>query len=222
MPNRDSESPYKLIWVIVNVGVGSKVIRKAKQYGIKGGTAFMGRGTVSDHILSLLGITDVRKEIVLLGSDGATADCVLDVLDKEFQFEKPNHGIAFTTSVCNITGTRLIKCDETAEGRGVDDAVYRIVTVIVDKGKAEQVIEAATKAGSRGGTVVNARGSGIHETKKLFSMDIEPEKEIVMILSKKEKTAGIVASIKDHLKMDQPGNGIIFTQDVNEAYGLFE
>jgi nitrogen regulatory protein PII len=91
----------------------------------------------------------------------------------------------------------------------------------VDRGKAEDVIDAATKAGSKGGTIINARGSGIHETSKLFSMDIEPEKEIVIILSEVESTEKIVSSIRSHLKIDEPGNGIIFIQDVNKTYGIY-
>jgi nitrogen regulatory protein PII len=215
-------SVFELIWVIVDVGLGSKVMRTAKRCGIRGGTVFLGKGTVSHRILRLLGIDDVRREIVLMGSDGATADCAFEALDKEFRFAKPHHGIAFTTSICNIAGTRFYRCEADVEGRGADEAVYQLITAIVDKGKAEEVVDAATKAGSRGGTVINARGSGIHETSKVFAMDIEPEKEIVLILCNRDKTEGIVTAIRVHLKMDDPGNGIIFTQNVNKAYGLRE
>lgn len=218
----DRASSAVLISVVVSLGQGNRVVRLARQHGVKGGTVFLGMGTVSDRVLSFLGISDVRKEIVLLGADRETADRVLDVLDREFRFEKPNHGIAFTTSICHVAGTRLLRCDESDEGGGAVETVYQTVTVIVDKGKAGQVIDAATKAGSRGGTVVNARGSGIHETKRVFSVDIEPEKEIVIILCHKEKTERIVTSIREELRMDIPGNGIVFTQNVNEAYGLRE
>lgn len=81
-------------------------------------------------------------------------------------------------------------------------------------------MEAATKAGSRGGTIINARGSGIHETHTLFAMAIEPEKEIVLILSENNTTEAIVAAIRQELRVDEPGNGIIFVLDVNETYGL--
>lgn len=93
---------------------------------------------------------------------------------------------------------------------------------IVDRVKAEDVIDAATKAGSKGGTIINGRGSGIHETKKLFLMDIEPEKEIVIILSEVDLTEAIVSSIRTHLRIDEPGNGIIFVQDVNKTYGIYK
>ena len=100
--------------------------------------------------------------------------------------------------------------------------VYHVINVIVDKGKAEDVIDAATAAGSKGGTIVNARGSGIHETSKLFAMDVEPERELVLILSECENTDAIVASIREHLQLDEPGNGIIYIQDVNKTYGIYK
>ena len=108
------------------------------------------------------------------------------------------------------------------EESGVNNTMYHAITVIVEKGNAELVIDAATEAGSKGGTIINARGSGIHETSKLFSMNIEPEKELVLILSEKESTENIISSIREKLKIDEPGNGIIFIQDVNKTYGLYQ
>ena len=100
--------------------------------------------------------------------------------------------------------------------------MYNVITVIVDKGRGDDAIEAATKAGSQGGTIINSRGSGIHETSKVFAMEIEPEKEVVIILSKNDKTSDIVGSIREELKLDKPGNGILFVQDINKTYGLYE
>ena len=100
--------------------------------------------------------------------------------------------------------------------------MYNSITIIVDKGRAEDVIDAATKAGSLGGTIINARGSGIHETSKVFAMEIEPEKEVILILSKTEQTEQIVESISKEIKINEPGNGIIYVQDINKTYGLYE
>lgn len=212
---------FELICIIVNFKLGSKVMNIARHCGVSGGTILLGKGTVSNRILEFMALSDVRKEIVLMVSDRKSVNKALYELNKEFKFEKPHHGIAFTTSVSNLIGARKSKSDYDTEERGEDNNMYHAITVIVDKGKAEYVIDAATKAGSRGGTLINARGSGIHEHSKLFSMDIEPEKEIVLILSEKEKTEAIVSSIREQLKIDEPGNGIIFIQDVNKTYGLY-
>jgi len=222
MINLDNLSVFELIFVIVNCGMGSKVLHKAKEHGIPGGTIFLGNGTVNNAILNFFSLYDERKEIVLMGTDIYTAKHALVALNKEFKFEKPNHGIAFTTDACSIIGCRCYKCEENEEERGVNKPVYKIIITIVNRGKAEEVIDAAKAAGSKGGTIVNARGSGINETVKLFNMDIEPEKEIVMILSKTDITEAIVTSIREKMEIDKPGNGIVFVQNVNNVYGLYE
>lgn len=213
---------FELIYVIVNYGMGSKVLHKAKECGLSGGTVVLGKGTVQNTFLNFLSLCDEKKEIVLLGTDKTTAATALVQLNKDFQFQKPNHGIMFSTSACGIVGSSCFECKELKEGRKEGKAMYQFIMAIVNRGKAEDVIEAANASGAKGGTIVNARGSGINETSKVFSMEIEPEKEIVMILTKEDVTESIVASIRERLNLDEPGNGIIFVQDVNKAYGIYE
>lgn len=221
MPDFHGMPVFELVYVIVNYGVGSKVLRKVKQHGITDCTVFQGRGTVSSKIAKFLSLYDERKEIILFGTDGKTAEHALVELNKEFQFEKPNHGIVFSTSACSIIGSEA-KCEKNEEGRGENKSMYQVIMAIVNRGMAEEVIEAAEAAGSKGGTIINARGAGVKETKKVFNIEIEPEKEMVMILSKKDITENIVSSIREKLEIDKPGNGIIFVQDVNKVYGIYE
>lgn len=223
MKNNPSTTGYELLCVIINFGMASKIIKHAKQYGVTGGTIFLGKGTVKKPIWRFLGLDEVRREIVLMVADKNTAYFALEELDKAFKFDKPHHGIAFSTSVLNILGARNltdIKGDF-EESRGVENPMYKLIMVVVDRGKGEFVVEAANKAGSRGATIVNARGSGIHETSKLLDMEIEPEKEVVLIISANNLVEPIVSSIKDNLKINEPGNGIIFVQDINKTYGLY-
>lgn len=219
--------PYKksleALYVIVDFGLGSKIIKAAKQNGILGATVFLGKGTVKSRLLEILGLSAVRKEIVLMVSEKTTAYNALEKLNSKFNFDKPNHGIAFSIPVTDLFGARSCghnSIEESKESRGVEDSMYKAICIIVDRGKAEDVVEAATNAGARGGTIINARGSGIHETHTLFSMEIEPEKEMVMILSENDLVDSIVSSIRQKLSIDEPGNGIIFVQDVSKTYGL--
>ena len=222
MSNFNNIPTYELVYVIVNFGMGSRILHRAKEHGISGGTISLGRGTVSNSLLNFLSLYDERKEIVLMGADTHTADHALAELNKEFHFHKPHHGIAFTTSACEIVGSRCYKSEENAEERGVNKSMYQVIITVVNRGNAEEVIEAAQAAGSKGGTIINARGSGVNETRRLFHMDIEPEKEMVMILSKEDITEAIVTSIREKLDIDQPGNGIIFVQNVNSVYGIYD
>ncbi|WMJ88250.1 P-II family nitrogen regulator [Anaerocolumna sp. MB42-C2] len=213
---------FELISVIANFGMGSKILRSAKKYGICGGTITLARGTANNRVWDYLGLSDERKEILYMVANKDAADQVLDKINTEYKLNKPNHGIAFTTSISATMGIRMCKCDNVKLERGEENTMYQVITIIVEKGKAEDVIEAAVKSGSKGGTIVNGRGSGIHETSKLFSMDIEPEKEIVIILAEVAATEAIVTGIREDLKIDEPGKGIIYVQDVNKAYGIYK
>ncbi|WP_353893975.1 P-II family nitrogen regulator [Proteinivorax hydrogeniformans] len=208
-----------LMCVIVKNGLGSKIIKCAKQNKITGGTIILGKGTIQRPLLKLLELNEVKREIILMACESSKVNTALEALNKKFQFYKPNHGIAFSISLEDVLGAKSIKRDEIRVG-GEQESMYNLILVVVDKGNGELVVDAANKAGSKGATIINARGSGIHETSKIFSMEIEPEKELVLIVSEKELADGIASSIRSDLKIDEPGNGIIFIQDINKAYGL--
>jgi len=212
-----------MICCIVNSGQGSKVLTHAKQHGIRGGTIFIGAGTVKSKVLELLDIYDVRKEIVLMVGEREFSRDVLHALGKELKFHKSHHGIGFCFSLKNYIGTKHHEYNETAARQPQEgaDKMYNVIFAIVDKGSAEDAVEAATMAGARGGTIINARGSGINETNMLFAMAIEPEKEVVMIVAQDEATKPICDAVREKMKIDEPGNGILFVVELTDVCGLY-
>lgn len=220
MDKHPHSTALELLYVIVNNSVGSKILRFAKTQGITGGTILLGVGTVRSRLLDFLEMGDIRKEIVMMLAEKHIADRAAAALYQEFRLDKPNHGIAFSVPVRSIHGTQDY-INETKPMRREDSKMYHAIYVIVPKGRAGDAIDAATDAGSKGGTIINARGSGVHETTKLLSMDVEPEKEIVLILSQESATKAIVDAINSALEIDKPGNGVIFVQEVSQALGLY-
>ena len=178
MDDISDKTVLEVIYVVVHSGLGSKVLKVAKHNGIQGGTIILGKGTIKNRLLEFLDLTDVRKEIVIMITEQSKANNVLEIFNKEFHFQKQNHGIAFSMPVTELVGSRHIK-SKSPESNREENTMYQAIYTIVDKGKAEIAIDAATAAGARGGTIMNGRGSGIHETNILFAMPIEPEKEIL-------------------------------------------
>ncbi len=212
----------ELMMVITNAGQGTKFLQAAKKRGVSGGTVLLGRGTCTSRLLNFLDLTEERKELVLMVAKLELAQTLLPELAAGFKFDKPNHGVGFSVPLSGVFGIQ--KCpggyDFTTEG--MKKGVYQCIIAIVEEGRAEDAVDAAVKAGSRGATILQGRGSGAHETAKLFAMDIEPEKEIVLILSKQERVHAIVDAIRAELKIDDPGRGIIFVMDVTQTVGLVE
>ena len=220
MDNNTQPDGFELIYTIVDCGAGSKVLHIARHCGVTGGTVFIGRGTAHNHLLEYLGLADARKEVVMMVSDRKTAQTAAQTVARELKFNKSNRGIAFTVAVCNVTGTHAMMCDNINGTGGENEAMFKLITVVVPKGAAEQVIDAAAKAGAKGGTIINARGAGIHETEKVFMMDIEPEKEIVIIIANSAGARALIDSIRESLDLDEAGKGILFVQNIGEVYGM--
>ncbi|MCL2030916.1 MAG: P-II family nitrogen regulator [Oscillospiraceae bacterium] len=210
---------YSLICCVVNMNDASRLLRHAEKYGITRGTISIGRGTVNSRLLEFLALNEVRKEVVTMVAESKTASAALKGISEYMEFEKPHHGIAFSHAISEVlySGSEPGNTSENAvEGK----SMYNIIYVVVEKGKAEDVIDAANRVGSRGGTIINARGAGSHEVERFFSMEIEPEREEVFIITKNDLKDAIVESIRERLKIDEPHNGILFVLDVDEVYGL--
>ena len=212
----------ELITVIVNQGWGSRILKSAKKSGAKGGSIILGKGTVRSKFFDFIGLNELHKEVLYLIAEKNEAFRILAELNQEFEFAKRGHGIAYSTSVCQIVGSKNVVCANLDEEGEREQLNYQVITIIVDKGRAELAIEAAEAAGSKGGTILNARGAGIHEVSRVFAMDVEPEKEVVLILSEASSTDAIIESISRKLNIGERGNGIIFVQNANKTYGIFQ
>lgn len=208
----------EMLVVIVEHNKASKVLHLADEKGVTASIAMLGRGTASRTIFDYLGLNDKKKAVLMLFGKTEEITDLADYLVEKLEMNKPNHGIAYIESAFNVFGT-----EDNANGsenikRG--ENMYNAIYTIVEKGNADDVIEAAQKGGSRGGTVMHARGSGSEEARKVFNMLIEPEKEIVLIISEEAKTKDIVESIRKETQIEEEGKGIIFVTRVEQTYGL--
>lgn len=210
----------ELAVVIVDFGMGSRVMRVAKSNGITFGLIALGTGTLKNRILEFLQLADIRKEVVIMASDRAVVSTAMEALNERFHFEKPFHGIAFTMPLHSLIGLGKLNFNHLNPGER-KDSMYRAIIVVVDRGLADRVMEAATKAGARGGTILKARSAAdAYDDHTLFHIDIEPEKEVVMILSEASGADVIAGAIRENLDLDADKTGIILCQDVSKTFGV--
>jgi nitrogen regulatory protein PII len=97
---------------------------------------------------------------------------------------------------------------------------YDLIVTIVNRGRAERVVTASKEAGAEGGTIFFGRGTGVRETKKLFGILIEPEKEIILTAVPNEITEKVLSAIIEAGKLNQPGTGIAFVIELKKVAGI--
>jgi nitrogen regulatory protein PII len=97
----------------------------------------------------------------------------------------------------------------------------QLITCVLQRGKADKVVKAALDAGAAGATVFFARGMGLRERLGLLGLAIVPEKEVIMIVTKKAEHRRVFDVLVETAKLDIPGMGIAYTIPIHEVAGLF-
>lgn len=95
-----------------------------------------------------------------------------------------------------------------------------LILAIVNKGSTDLVMNAARQAGSKGGTITVARGTGNPEFAKTYGIVIQPEKEIVFIVVDSAIKDTVMKKIYDDAGIATQGQGIILSLPITDAVGL--
>lgn len=195
----------KLLTIIIPRSKGSEIMSYLDRNQAKYITCYFGEGSASDEILSRFKINKLKKEIVFAIIDDQAVERILIKLERKIK--KVNTAILFTTPLDN---------------EGVAKMDYEALYIIVDREKGNRVIEVAQKNGAKGATIIHGRGAGIQKKSIFINMTIEPEKDIVLMLVKKELTENIRQAIYKEMDLEKESKGIMFTLPVTDVRGLVE
>lgn len=218
---------HKLIVTIIKKGLASKVVKATKNEGAEGGTILFGKGTGIHEHSSFMGIPiEPEKEIILTLTPENQVDDILSVINGAGKLDKPGNGVGFVINVSKLLGKPHLldqQVENLVDKEKVMDnnhQLFNLIVTIVNKGNSETVVNATKGAGAEGGTILFGRGTGIHEHAKLFSIQIEPEKEVVLTLVPKDLTDDVLLAIEEGVEINKPGKGIAFVLDVERTTGI--
>ena len=210
---------YKLLVSIVPHNSGELITNAAKSAGAGGGTIAMGRGTASNGVLQLLGLGDTSKDIVYIILEEEKCPDVKNAINAVTESKK-HFGVLFTLDVGSFIKAGSKNSEDTAQSKGektmAAKETYQMINVIVNKGYAEDAMEAARKAGAGGGTIIGARGTAKEGDAAFFGMKIVPEKDMLMILVPSDKKEDIVNAITELPCFAEAGSGIIFCNEAQD------
>lgn len=195
------EKQHRLMIAIVSHGQSDRFMRIARKAGSTGGTVIPAKGTASSALLRLLGLGDKSKDMIVMVSDDDHAHAIVDDVRTDGHIQ----------GVVALLGSK---------GEDGMATKWKMITIIVNVGYADDIMDAARKAGAGGGTITHARGTASSEDVKFLGVPLVPEKEMIMILCESEKTDTIVNAISSLECLDEPGIGILYTQGVSDFMNL--
>lgn len=92
-----------------------------------------------------------------------------------------------------------------------------LITCIVQRGTADDIIKAAQEVGAQGATVYYARGGGVRERLGVLGLAIEVEKEVINIVVATDQIDRIFEKMYIAGKLDTPGMGIMYVTHLEKA-----
>ena len=97
---------------------------------------------------------------------------------------------------------------------------HELITVILNEGYSDFVMDAARAAGAGGGTVLHAKGTGGTRGEKFFSVSLADEKDMIYIIAHKDEKAAIMRSINEQAGPGTKAGAICFSLPISSVAGL--
>lgn len=98
----------------------------------------------------------------------------------------------------------------------------KLITCIVQRGRADRVVDAAMAAGAEGATISYGRGTGVRQKLGLRGYLIKPEKEIILIVTKAEQTKAVMEAVVETARLREKGQGFAFLHEIETAIGFID
>ena len=223
----------RAMWVVVPRDKTEKVLKTFRTNNSNFQYTLYGRGTISKELANNLGLSDTSKSITVGVISEDAEEIMFAHLHQRLKLDQPGNGIVFTVPIKSVVGTYSYRF--LANDLGSDKMEEKIakkpeklqlqkdfvlIVAVVNVDSAEKAIEASKTAGARGATIINAHGSGSMEANLLFGFSVSPEKEVVIFLVERKIKDAVMKAVAEKVGLSREGHGIIFSQDVEAAYGI--
>jgi nitrogen regulatory protein PII len=230
----------KLVFFIVDWGKTQIISDVFEEEKVRFHFISKATGTARTEILDLLGIGSSQKALVLCLEQEVLVPVLLKEVRKKLGFQNPGAGIAFTVPLSGINTPLLrvfkesihqnekiaaetnirVEKEKAMAAETKTEITNDLIIAVINHGYSEEFMTAAREAGASGGTVINARGLSHEGPVKFFGVSVQDEKEIVIILTNREKKVPIMEAVSKTCGLASRAEGLVFSLPVDSVLGL--
>lgn len=203
-----------------------------------------GEGTANSAILDMLGIGKSEKAVILCLEQKKMVPSLLDCVREKLRLYMPGAGIGFSVPLSGINAPILKVFKETVDKplnvlRGTENSEDKtknlegdknmaenneqkcdLIVAILNQGYSEEFMSVARETGAGGGTVISARGLMHQGPVKFFGISVQDEKEIIIILTKRDKMQPIMEAVSKSFGIASKAEGIVFSLPAENITGI--
>lgn len=219
-------SELYMMMTITDRTVQKKFLSFYKEKNLELVLVTVGRGTATNDTLDYLGLDASEKVLCISTVTKEFWKELKEGLQSKLRIDAPGMGIAFIIPMSSVGGKKqlmfltenqnYVKGEETT----LKDTKYELLLAIANQGYTEMIMDAARDAGAAGGTVIHAKGTGMERAEKFLGVSLVAEKEIVLIVVKKEQKNDIMRGIMDHAGLNSKAGTIVFSLPVTSTAGM--
>ncbi len=219
-----------IVITVVNDGQASAIVNLLSSVNSAVSFITHGEGTAKNDLYDVLGVGEQKKQIIFSTIKRRDWVTLAELIEERFSASRMAKGISYMLDIDAVAGVSTYKflTDRRVEPKEAERGIskmensmnYEVIFAIVNNGYTDLVMNAAKRAGARGGTIINARGTGNKEIEKFYGVIISPEKQIVMILVPKDIRDAVLEQITLEANIHSKGQGIAFSLPVDGVVGL--
>lgn len=224
----------RLLITIVDRSSSSKLEDILREKHVHFHYMFNGMGTASSEMLKAFGLSGTEKTVCICMEPSFKTRHLMTAVMERMELAHPGNGIVMAIPISGISASisneflkdlqehseRWTEYMEQHAEKANAEARYELVVAIVNQGYSDDVMDAARAFGARGGTIVNARRTGIEDAVKFFGVSLQAEKEIVAILIPKTVKKELMQAVSKHCGMKTEARGIVISLPVESCAGI--
>lgn len=176
------------------------------------------RGTATSEHLAIYGLDATEKCVIAAVGSAQEADSLIRSAKRKLFIDIPGNGVMLTVPLKSVAGGKTLSYltdDLKAGGAPNMNFEHELITVILNEGYSDFVMDAARAAGAGGGTVLHAKGTGGTRGEKFFSVSLADEKDMIYIIAHKDEKAAIMRSINEQAGPGtQSGRDLLLAADL--------
>ena len=216
--------PAKLLITIVGKYSGELVLAATKRGGARGGTKAVGHGMARYFTGGDNADEEVSEALIFTLMYDEADSVVHEVIRAGLEDPKHISGMALVIDAAAFlrpgNGTEHAESAPTRAGSEHMNAGNTLITCIITHGQGGEIMSVARAAGARGGTILNARGTGTEDDVKFFGISLAPEKEMLLIAAHNDHAPAILEAVCRLPIFSEPGGGIVYTTPIEEFFAL--
>ena len=99
---------------------------------------------------------------------------------------------------------------------------FKLIIALTEDSITDKVVDAAREEGATGSTVISsARGEGLEEAKTFLGLSLVSQRDVILLLVEEHMCRDILETIARAGGFEEnPGSGIAFSLDVEDAVGV--